>query len=293
MERLQTIKRRITTTEELHTVVSTMKALAAVNVRLFEKAQDAASGYLAVVRRAFNVLLRSTPALNLPEQTRDEQSAGLIVIGSDQGMCGQFNEHIVQYTGREISRLHETYKHLPTLAVGYRVMGPLRDIGVAPEEEYTLPASVAAVSTLVDDLLGGVDRLRVEHDVEQVYVFNNRQRSKSSYYAVHTSLLPTEREWFDELREAEWPTNQIPMYTIPPERLFALLIEQYLFIRLYSSIAASLAAENASRLNAMQSAEQNVEDRLDELLDAYNRRRQAEITSEMLDIVSGYEALRS
>lgn len=291
MERLQTIKRKIGTTEELHTVVSTMKALAAVNVRLFERAQEAAAGYLTVVRRAFNVLLRSTPQLRLPQPMSAEKAAGLIVIGSDQGMCGQFNEHIVSYTRRHLSELHETYEHLPTLAVGYRVINPLREIGIAPEVELSLPASVNAMSALVDDLLDGVAMLRSRHDAEQIYVFNNRQRSKSTYYSVHTTLLPTQREWFEELRDIEWPTSQIPMYAIEPQRLFGLLIEQYLFIELYSSIAASLAAENASRLNAMQSAEQNVEERLDELLDAYNQQRQAEITSEMLDIVSGYEAL--
>lgn len=291
MERLTTIKRKIGTTEELHTVVSTMKALAAVNVRLFERAKDAASRYVSIVRRAFRVVLRSAPTLSLRPPVRGDRTAGLIVLGSDQGMCGQFNEHIVSYARRRISELHDTYKHLPTIAVGYRIVHPLLEIGVSPELELSVPSSVAGLSTLVDELLDAIGALRSENNAEQIYLLFNRQRGKAAYYAVDTTILPTQEEWFAELRETEWPTNQIPMHTVDATRMFRVLVEQYLFIRLFSAVAASLAAENASRLNAMQSAEQNVDERLQELTDLYNRQRQSEITSEMLDIVSGYEAL--
>jgi F-type H+-transporting ATPase subunit gamma len=293
MERLTTIKRKIGTTEELHTVVSTMKALAAVNVRLFERAEDAAARYLSIVRRAFNVVLRSAPELRLPEPYYAERTAGIIVIGSDQGMCGQFNEHIVSFTRGRIAELHDTYQHLPAVAVGYRVVHPLREIGVAPEVELSVPSSVSGLSSLVEELLDAIGLLRDEHDAEQIHVFYNRQRGKASYYSVDATILPTQREWFEELLSTDWPTNQIPMHSTEPERMFRFLVEQYLFIELYTAVSASLAAENASRLNAMQSAEQNVDERLEELTDLYNRQRQAEITGEMLDIVSGYEAINS
>jgi F-type H+-transporting ATPase subunit gamma len=76
------------------------------------------------------------------------------------------------------------------------------------------------------------------------------------------------------------------------ERLFSALIHQYLFVSLYRAFAESLASENAARLAAMQNAERNIEERLGELNRQYHQQRQTAITSELLDIVSGFEALR-
>jgi F-type H+-transporting ATPase subunit gamma len=76
------------------------------------------------------------------------------------------------------------------------------------------------------------------------------------------------------------------------DTLFSTLIRQYLFVSLFQAFAESLASENASRLAAMQRAEQNIGDRLEELNAEFHRRRQMSITSELLDIVSGFEALK-
>ncbi len=75
------------------------------------------------------------------------------------------------------------------------------------------------------------------------------------------------------------------------ENLFRALIREYLFVSIYRAFANSLASENASRLAAMQSAEKNIEERLEELFMQFHRQRQMVITEEILDIVSGFEAL--
>jgi F-type H+-transporting ATPase subunit gamma len=75
------------------------------------------------------------------------------------------------------------------------------------------------------------------------------------------------------------------------EALFSSLVREYLFVSLYRAFAESLASENASRLASMQAAEKNIEERLRELSAQYHQQRQMSITSELLDIVSGFEAL--
>jgi F-type H+-transporting ATPase subunit gamma len=75
--------------------------------------------------------------------------------------------------------------------------------------------------------------------------------------------------------------------------LFSALTRQVFFVALYRCLVESLTSENAARLAAMQAAEQNVEERLEELNSEYHRRRQASITVELLDIVSGFEAISS
>ena len=77
------------------------------------------------------------------------------------------------------------------------------------------------------------------------------------------------------------------------DRLFSLLIREYLFVSLYRAFAESLASENASRLASMQVAERNIENRLDELNAQYHQQRQNGIDAELFDLVAGFEALSS
>lgn len=82
------------------------------------------------------------------------------------------------------------------------------------------------------------------------------------------------------------------MFTMDRERLFWALIQQYLFVSLFRAIAESAASENASRLASMQGAEKNIREQLAELNSRYHQQRQMTITEELLDIVSGFEALK-
>jgi F-type H+-transporting ATPase subunit gamma len=76
-----------------------------------------------------------------------------------------------------------------------------------------------------------------------------------------------------------------------PAQLLSALVRQFLFVTLYRTLAESLAAENASRLAAMQVAERNISERLEELRTAYHQQRQSLITEELMDVISGFEAL--
>jgi F-type H+-transporting ATPase subunit gamma len=83
----------------------------------------------------------------------------------------------------------------------------------------------------------------------------------------------------------------LPAFAMDPDHLFSALVRQYLFVSLYRALAESMASENASRLAAMQSAERNIGDRLDDLTRQFHQQRQTAITSELLDIAAGFEAL--
>jgi len=95
------------------------------------------------------------------------------------------------------------------------------------------------------------------------------------------------------LTAKSWPTRILPNYTMDWDSLFSALIREYLFISLFRAFAESLASENASRLASMQAAEKNIEEQLSELNKQFHQRRQMAITEELLDIVSGFEALTS
>jgi F-type H+-transporting ATPase subunit gamma len=94
------------------------------------------------------------------------------------------------------------------------------------------------------------------------------------------------------VRAKPWPGKTLPLFTMDETKLFQALIREYLFVSLYRAFAESLASENASRLASMQVAERNIEDRLRALTAESRQLRQESITSELLDTIAAFEALR-
>ena len=121
-------------------------------------------------------------------------------------------------------------------------------------------------------------------------LFYNRPLTGSFSPRAET-LLPVSLSALRETR-LKWESRSLPTFTMPPDRLLSALLRQYFFVSLYRACALSLAAENTSRLAAMQAAEKNINERLDELKTSYQHERQAAITEELLDIISGFKAVR-
>jgi F-type H+-transporting ATPase subunit gamma len=128
--------------------------------------------------------------------------------------------------------------------------------------------------------------------MERILLMFNKKQSGASYQPEMIQLLPLDTAWLHKLKEKEWPSRSLPMFRTEWQALMSSLIRQYIFVSLYRAFAESLASENASRLAAMQAAEKNIEEHLEELMTRYNHERQSSITAELLDIVSGFEALR-
>jgi F-type H+-transporting ATPase subunit gamma len=101
-----------------------------------------------------------------------------------------------------------------------------------------------------------------------------------------------DEEWINSVHAKPWPGKTLPLFTMDEIKLFQALIREYLFVSLYRAFAESLASENASRLASMQVAERNIEDRLRALTAESRQLRQESITSELLDTIAAFEALR-
>ncbi len=128
METLESIKNRIKSTQDLQSVVRTMKTLSSVNIRNDEKAVETLLQYAQVMERGLQILLRG-PAGIVPWRTSVETPGrdlkqGIIVFGSDQGLCGPFNEQIVRFT---LSYLHNTSSSTAMIVVGQRAAEILED----------------------------------------------------------------------------------------------------------------------------------------------------------------------
>ena len=179
------------------------------------------------------------------------------------------------------------------IALGGRVADRLDDRGVLPDEVIAQPASAGRIGVLVRELLERVAGWRDAGTADAVRVYFNAARGRASYQPREELLLPLDEDSLRRQAAAPWRPRAWPTIAGDWDALFAAVVEQHLFVTLHRAIAQSLAGENASRLTAMHAAERNIDDRLHALRGQFHRERQTAITTELLDIVSGYEALTS
>ncbi|MBU2522610.1 MAG: F0F1 ATP synthase subunit gamma [Proteobacteria bacterium] len=291
MQTIEPLKRKIKSAQDLLSVVKTMKVLAAVSIRQYEKAMESLVEYNRTVEMGLQVVLKQRPeGIRIAEPVLKER-LGVIIFGSDQGMVGQFNEVIARHAVSEMNKLQVKQKNRMVLAVGMRVISSLEEAGQPVEEYFSLPGSTAAITPAVEDLALKMEEWRSQEKIDQIVIFYNRESGAS--YSPHTiHLWPVDSIWFQDLEQKPWPSRAVPFFTMDWNRLFSSLIQQYLFVSLYRAFAESLASENAGRLASMQAAERNIEDLLEELNFQFHQQRQSSITEELLDIVAGFEALR-
>lgn len=290
MQSTEALRRKIKNAEDLLSVVKTMKSLAAVNIRHAELAVEALSGYSRTVELGLQIALKAADARVDSNAQRANGPLGLVVFGSDQGLCGQFNERIVEHTLSTLQQLHpEDEPYL--LVVGARAAGLLQDTGIHLAHQLSTPGGLSGVTRLVQDLLLILESARRHEGLERVLVLHNRPLSSATYQEQTAQLLPVDLAWLRQLQAAPWESRSLPTHTMDWQPLFASLIRQHMFVVCHRASAESLAAEEAARLASMQNAERNIEDRLSELVRQYHHQRQNQITAELLDIIAGFEAV--
>ncbi len=291
METLQTLQKKIESAEDLHSVVKTMKSLAAVSIRQYERAVESLKEYNRTVELGFQSVVK-TGMFNPGIFTEYEDSSrGVIIFGADQGMSGQFDQVISEFFFKTQNE-YERPQDVTMIALGERLIGFLETEGYHVDEQFPYPATVDGIITILQEIIVVIEKWRENRNTSLIEVINNQPASGSKFTPVRTMLFPLSGLWIEELHEKSWDSSSLPMYTMDEMDLTAALVREYIFVTLFRGFAESLAAENASRLSAMQAAEKNIEDKLNELRTLYNQQRQCEITGELLDIISGFEALR-
>jgi F-type H+-transporting ATPase subunit gamma len=292
MESLEQLHRQLDGLGDLRAIVKTMKALSAASIRQYEQAVTALDGYYRTVERGLHVVLED---LHIPEPAprpaREPNRLAAIVFGSDHGLCGRFNEELVRYACDRMDSSPADTEGRRLLAVGGRAAAGLEHEGQAVESTIPTPGSAAQITATVEHILLKMDEWRAQADTRCLYLFYNRRSGSAGYQATGIELLPIRLREFHRLTEERWPSRSLPMFTMARGRLLQRLLRQYLFVCLSRACAESQASEHASRLAAMQSAETNLDERLDEVTNDFRRARQTLITAEILDVISGFEAI--
>jgi F-type H+-transporting ATPase subunit gamma len=306
MATLEELGRRLETTEDLQSIVRTMKALAAVSIRQYEKAADALAEYDRTVTLGLLALITAEGRGAARPSTGDDGGpAALVVVGSDHGLCGRFNEQAADTAAarhRDLRRGDDGAGPVPVLAIGARVEARLDALGLTPAHSLPLPGSAAGLSEAVTDIVLVLERWQEESGIRRIELIHNERGEDAPARPTRRPLLPIEPSML--LADADagdgegrgtgrraWPSRGLPMLGMPAEALLDHLIRQRLFVVLNRALAESAAAEQSARLSSMQAAERNIREHIDDMRRDYRSTRQASITAELMDVVAGAEAL--
>src|SRR5689334_4884048 len=168
MEALEDLKRSIHVTSELQSLVKTMKVLAGLNIRQYERASQAVGAYNRTIEMGLQVALQHLPEPLLPPRHAPGRKLGVIVFGSDQGMCGPLNDVIVEHACHALTRLAVRRDDQTILAAGQRAATQLSASGKAVEATLDVPGSIGGIVATVHDVLRHIEEWRSRRDISMV-----------------------------------------------------------------------------------------------------------------------------
>lgn len=287
---IESLRRKIKGAGDLESVVSTMKILAAANIGQYEAAVRSLDEYARALELGLSVCFREFKAALVPEENNTLRSPMIhaVIFGSDQGLVGQFNDALSDFT---LSALKGMMGKKAIWAVGERIHTRIGESGLSPAALFQVPNSVNAITQLVGQILVECETQAGGEELKHFYIFHNRPVPGVIFEPVLQKLLPLDAQWQRTMSQIPWPAGNLPEVINDHVDTLRALIREYLFISLYRSCAESLASENASRLAAMQRAEKNIGELLDDLNRSFQHLRQASIDEELFDVISGSEIL--
>jgi F-type H+-transporting ATPase subunit gamma len=293
MPSLKALRLRINSVRSTQKITSAMKMVAASKLRRAQAQAEAARPYAERMGRMLNTLAASMKdSPNAPLMlggTGKDQVHLLIAMTADRGLAGAFNSSIGRATRTLARTLESRGKTVKILAVGRKGRDYLRrdmasrivgDVSYAAKKrvEYVDAAELAERITTM--LHAG------EFDVATLVY--NRFRSVISQVVTEQQLIPV--PMVEETAEAD-PNAALPEFEPDEETILNRLLPQALAVQIYTALLESSAGEHGARMTAMDSATRNAGDMIKRLTLNYNRARQANITRELIEIISGAEAL--
>ncbi|MDR5777481.1 MULTISPECIES: FoF1 ATP synthase subunit gamma [unclassified Caballeronia] len=276
--KLGEVEARISSVHELESVVGAMRGIAAARSQEARGRLDGIRACAAMIGSAIGdaLMLDDRPAHDGPTPNDGERHV-VIVICSEQGFVGAFNEHMIAEAEHVPGREPPDY-----FVIGGRgaMVAATRGLSVgwsAPMVAHA--AEVAALGSRITEVLYG----RLEKGLaKRVTLVHAVPQPSAGFDVARTSLLP-----FDFKRFAAPARRVSPLVTLPPYRLLATLAEEYVYAQLCEALMLSFAAENEARMRAMIAARTHVRDTLDQLTEDFRRLRQEQITAGLVELAAG------
>jgi F-type H+-transporting ATPase subunit gamma len=278
MTRLAEIQAHIASMGELRNIVGAMRSLAGMRV---QEAQRTLPGIRRYAETVASALADCLLLLREPEQPRRTRpgSLALILFAAEHGFVGGFTERLVDAAEAALAAGDLLF------VLGSRGNALALERGRRASFAHPMATRCAAAPAAVRHLLGELYRYIARSEAARVDVIYARYRQGSAPVIERRMLLP-----LDLMSLKARQTRQPPLHNLEPVALLEKLMAEYAFALLTEAAVESIASENTARFVAMESAHDNVSAKLDKLRQAEREARQSEITTELLDLVTGAEA---
>lgn len=277
------IRRRIRSVKNIEKITNAMKMVAAAKLRKAQERAEAARPYSVKMRDVMADLATSAGEIEHPLlKVRPEERVAFVVIGADKGLAGSYNNNVMNRAVQEIGERDPETVELVLL--GKKAVGFFRRKQYNVAAELSVPASDVGFA----DIRGVTSKVRSMFEageVDAVYLIYAQFLSPMRQDPVAVQLLPLKPP---EAREEAHAADYIFEPAAP--ELLAALLPRYVDTQVYQALVESQASEHGARMTAMSAATKNAGEMIDTLTLQYNKARQAAITTEIVEIVSGAEA---
>lgn len=280
------IRKRILSVRNTQQVTKAMKMVSAAKLRRAQSAAEAARDYADKLTELLRGLSSSESARSHPFMRAGADSpAHLVLITADKGLCGAYNANLIRIAVNFLAGAEGSGARLTTIGRRGRDYFGKRARAAVVKEHVQTPASVALAREIGSDVAGRF----TNGEAGAVYILYTRFRSAISQIATLDRLLPLADS---ESGVEDRPVGREYVYEPDPETILATLLPRYVETRIYHAMLESAASEYGARMTAMDSATRNASEMIDRLTLDMNRARQAGITTELMEIVGGAEALK-
>jgi F-type H+-transporting ATPase subunit gamma len=294
------VKNRISSVKNIQKITRAMEMVAAARLRRAEQRIEALRPYASAIRRMTRQAAeaaQNVPSLPILNEHESVNTVGLLLVTGDRGLAGAFNSQIVR-AGVRVANEHEGEgRSMAWYASGRRGVSSLTFRGndvVGAYTGFTDRPAYGDAREIAQDLMTAY----VDGDVDRVEIVYNHYISPLTQEVTRETLLPLQQATILETEQEEDDGEEHPShsalveYEPDPEEILRRLIPAYVEISIFRALLESTASEHGARMTAMRNASENAGDIIKDLTLQMNRERQAEITQEILEVVSGAEGLR-
>ena len=284
---LRALKNRIRGVESTQKITRAMEMVAAAKLKRYQKMREQSAPYAEALEGILKRLLQTDIPLQHPVlEEREEKETAVLVITSDTGLCGSYNHGLIEETKRFIKN-----REKPPLLIGIGKNG----VNAFSRTGYTWYQAFADTKAMpfefmTTEIVLLMEELFTEKKVDAIYAVHTRPAGGSAHRAITEKLLPfrLEKEGDEFLR------NSVPYIMEPSQEvLFSRLVPLVFGAKMRLMLLESMISEQMARMDAMYQATENAKELIDTLVLLRNKVRQAAITKELIEIVSGSKALKT
>ncbi|MBH72606.1 MAG: F0F1 ATP synthase subunit gamma [Rhodospirillaceae bacterium] len=292
MPSLKDLRNRITSVKSTQRITAAMKMVAAAKLRRAQEHALAARPYAERMEDMLRSLGDSSGAggSRLLVGTGSDKTHLLVLISADRGLCGGFNISLMRGLREAIKRLQSEGKTVQLFIVGRKGVGLARrefaDLIVEVAEDISKPSpSFEAASNIADSLLQRFSK----NEFDSCTVFYNKFVSALTQTVTPQQLIPFSLA--EDGTESIVTASSAHEFEPSEEQILDELLPRNISMQIFRAMLESFASEQGARMTAMDNATRNAGDMINKLTLNYNRSRQAQITKELIEIISGAEAL--